>query len=372
MSIQDDSMVAVATPEAPPLPVDVAPPGPPPKPRRRRLPLLLVALGVLAIILVGGAVAANAALSQTYSASQAVQDYYDAMARGNADGMLANATFIRGDGSYSYFFGKPALQGMLALPANRNIRNVKLTGDRQIDGSSHAITVSMSWNGTNRSQTLTVRKDPADVHWLFYPSWRVEIPASRIQVTLPNQPGIISLDGIPGSSENQTAIQAVPGFHRVSMAATDFYDPSSADTDAVDSPATVSLTGTIRASAIQAAQTAIKAGFNSCDAAKYDACFNHTYPAPDRNFIYYFKLPGYGNINYTRYLYSLRGDPTAGMKLTIGADAGKVTVSGTCAATITVDGSRKYQVNGDYTGTLTWGGGDFGSDLTWQCDKAKG
>src|SRR5207249_3616726 len=183
MSIQDDStMVAVATPPVPP-PADRVAPTPMPK-RRRRLPLVLGAVGVIVIALAAGAVLANASLSQTYSASQAVQDYYAAMAHRNADGMLANATFVRGDGSYSYFFARPALQGMLVLPANSDIHNVKVTSDRPIDGSSRTITVSMTWNGKQRSETLTVRKNPAQTHWLFHQSWKVDIPSSRIQVKL--------------------------------------------------------------------------------------------------------------------------------------------------------------------------------------------
>jgi len=370
MSIQDDStMVAVATPPAPP-PAELGQPIAPRK--RRRRPLVLGAVGVLAIALVAGAVVANASLSQTYSASQAVQDYYAAMAHRNADGMLANATFIKGDGSYSYFFDRPALQGMLELPANSDIRNVKVTSDRPIDGSSRTITVSMTWNGKGRSETLTVRKNPAQTHWLFYQSWKVEIPSTRIQVKLPNQSGIVSLDGIPGSSDNQSAIQAVPGYHRISMAETEFYDASSADVDAVDPTASVTLEGKIRASALEAAQASVKSAFNNCDAAKYDDCLNHTYPAPDQNFSWYFKLPGYGNVNYARYVYTLRGDLTAGMTLTIDAESGKASVSGTCATVLTVDGSRRYNLKGDYTGTLTWTGDSFASHVVGGCSEVKG
>jgi hypothetical protein len=371
MSIQTDStMVAVATPPAPP-PAELAAPTPTPKRRRR---LVLGAIGVLVIALAAGAVLANASLSQTYSASQAVQDYYAAMAHRDADGMVANATFLKGEGSYSYFFGKPAAEGMLKLPANSDIHNVKITADRQIDGSSRAITISMVWNGKARSETLTVRKDPAQVHWLFYSSWRVEIPSTQIHVTLPNQAGIVSLDGIPGSSDNRTAIQAIQGFHRVTMAATTLLESTSQDVDAVDSPATVKLAGTIRASALEAAGKAVKEGLTSseCDSKKYDGCFNHTYSAPDRNFIYYFPLPGYGNVNYTKYVSALTNDPAVGMKLTVEAETGKVSVSGSCTETLTVDGSRQYKLKGDYNGTLTWAGDGFDPDLSWNCERAKG
>lgn len=363
----DTTVVALATPESPP-PAD---PSPGRRVSRRRRPFVLAGLGLLVIVLATGAVLANASLAQAYSGRQAVLDYFGAISRRDADGMVANATFLRGEGSYSYFFDTAAVQGMLKLPANSDIRNVRITSDRAIDGSSRAITVSMSWGGKDRSETLTVRKDPARVHWLFYPSWKVEIPSTQIHIKLPNQAGIVSLDGIPGSSDNRTAIQAIQGFHRVTMAGTTLLDSASQDVDAVDSPAIVTLAGTIRASALEAAKQAVKDGFNSCDATKYDGCFNHTYTAPDRNFIYYFTLPGYGNVSYTKYVNSLSNDPTAGMTLTIQADSGKLSVSGTCSATVTVDGSRHYSLKGDYTGTLTWAGAGFDSDLSWDCQKTR-
>jgi hypothetical protein len=343
-----------------------------PRVRRRGLPFMLAGLAVLAIVLVGAAMLANASLSQTYSAEQAVRNYFAALARRDAGGILANTTFLKGEGSFSYFFDKAALQDMLKLPANSKISDVRVTAVRVIDASSSSVTVSMSRNGKARTDTLTIRKDLGDSHWLFYPSWRVELPSARIQITLPNQAGLVSVDGIPAAGDSQTAIQVIPGFHRVSMAGTTLLDSASQDVDATDSPATLTLPGTIRASALDAAGKAVTDAMKGCDASKYDGCFNHTYLAPDRNFIYYFTLPGYGNINYTKYVNTLTDDPTAGMKLTVQADAGKVSVSGACAATVTVDGSRRYTLKGDFTGTLTWVGDGFGSDLSWDCEKAKG
>jgi hypothetical protein len=360
---------AVAIPESPQL----AGPGQlNPKARRRRLPFVLAANAVLAIILVAAAVLANASLSQTYSARQAVQNYFSALTHRDANGMLANATFLQGEGSYSYFFDKAAVQDMLKVPANSDIHNVKVTSVREIDGASSVVTVSMSRNGKERTDTLTVRKNSADVHWLFYHSWRVEIPSALIQVTLPSQAGLISLDGIPAPTDNQKAIRAIPGFHRVTMAATTLLDSASQDIDAIDPPAYVTFVGTIKAAALDAAKKAVTDAFNSCDATKYDACFNHTYPAPDRNFIYYFTLPGYGNITYTKYVNTLANDPTAGITFTVQADPGKVSVSGTCATTVTVDGTRHYSLKGTFSGTLTLAGDAFSSDLSWDCEQQKG
>jgi hypothetical protein len=371
MDSRDDlGATAVATPEAPA--TGVGPPAAPTRRSPRRMAFMLAGVGLAVVILVLAGAAANAALSQTYSARQAVLDYFGALARRDVDGVLANASYQRGEGAYSAFFGRPAIQGMLKLPANSDIHNVRITDNRGIDGSTRSVTVALTWNGSERSLAYTVRQDPARTHWLFFHSWRVEIPSNLIRVTQPNQPGNVLLDGIPTSTEGSTAIQAVPGFHRVSMDSTTLWDTATKDVDAVESNAAVTLDGTIRASALDAARQAVKEGFNSCDAAKYAGCFNHTYPAPDRNFIYYFTLPGYGNVDYAKYVVALRDDQTADMKMTVQADSGKVSVSGTCRETITVDGSRKYSLKGDWNGTLTLNGGGFDSDVTWRCDLAKG
>ncbi len=362
-------LAGVATPEAAPS-VELATPAP--KRQRRKLPIALAAGGVLVVLLGACAIVANALLSQTYSAQRAVHDYFAAQARRDVDGMLANATFLRGEGSYSDFFGKTALEAMMTLPANSDLHDVKLTSVRDVDSSTKAVTVSMTWNRVARTETLTVRQDTSRVHWLLYPSWRVEIPSILINVKLPNQPGVVSLDGIPAPAANQTAIQSIRGFHKVTMLSTAFWREASQDVDAVDSSPTATITGTITQSAIDQASAVVRDTFSTCDPSKYDGCFNHTYSAPNNKFIWYFTLPGYGDVAYTKYIDALTNDPTVGMKLTVEAEAAKVSVSGTCTETMTVDGSRHYQLKGDFSGTLTWTGSGFGSDLTWNCERAKG
>ena len=369
---QDDPIatgaVSVATPEALPT---TAPGTAAPKPGRHRLPTILGLAGILLIVLVAGALVANASFSQTYSAQRAVQDYFAAQAQRDVDGMLANATLVRGEGSYSDFFGKTALEAMMKLPANSDLHDVKVTSVRDVDDSTRAVTVSMNWNGVARSEILTVRRDTGRVHWLLYPSWKVEIPSMLINVTLPNQPGVVSLDGIPAPAANQTAIQAIRGFHKVTMLSSNFWNEATQNVNAVASP-TASIVGTISQSTIDLAASVVRDTFSSCDPSKYDQCFNHTYSAPNNKFIWYFTLPGYGDVSYTKYIDALTGDPTVGMKLAVEAEAAKVSVNGTCTETVTVDGTRHYQLKGDFSGTLTWTGSGFASDITWNCERAKG
>lgn len=344
-----------------------------PPAKRRRLPFFAAIAVAVLIVLALLVVLANNALSQTYSPSRAALDYFNAQSRGDVNGMWANATYERAEGSYSELFDKTALSAMMSVRENRDLRNIKVTSVTAIDSSTSSVTVSFTWHGVARSLVLQARKDPGDVHWLFYPSWRVTIPATTLYLTLPNQAGSILIDGIsnpPGASA--TTIRAIMGFHEVRMGATDLYNPIAQTVDAVQ-PANVTLKGTLSQSALDQANTAVKNTLTtSCDVAKYDDCPGHTYSAPDQNYIYYFTVPGHGNVDYTNYLFTLTGDPTSGMTLTVSADPGKVSVSGSCTTTLTVNGRNQYKLKGTFSGTLTWNSGAFDSDLLVNCDTAAG
>jgi hypothetical protein len=370
-----ESTSASTVVESPPvaLPLDGWTPEPlreaPPRSRRR---LVLAGLGVLVVALAAGAFAANAMLSQRYSARQAVLDYFAAQAHANVNGMWANATFLKGEGAYSDFFSRSAVVAMMQLPQNRDVRDVRVASIHEVDGSTASVTVDLKVGGTARTEVFTVGKDSSSVHWLFYPSWRVEIPSTTIHLTLPNQAGTIKIDGIRNPSGAPVAsIQGIMGFHQVGMAATNFYDASSQIVDATG-PASVTIKGSLSAAAIAAANDAVKSNLTtSCDVAKYQDCPGHTYSAPDQNYIYYMPVPGHGNVDYSKYLFTLTGDPTAGMQLTVSADPGKIQVAGSCTTTLTVDGSRQFRLKGDYSGTLTWNVDGFDSDLTVNCDANK-
>lgn len=69
---------------------------------------------------------------------------------------------------------------------------------------------------------------------------------------------------------------------------------------------------------------------------------------------------------------TLDGDPTSGMKFVVITETNKVTANGTCASTLTVDGTPKYQFTGTWSGSLTWNGSAFSSSsVTFDCAPAK-
>jgi hypothetical protein len=373
VNVQDDpsgsTAVAVLTGEA----AASSAPTPATAPRRRRWLIALVAVGIVLVLLAVAGIVANASLSQTYSARRAVEDYFAAQAHRNVDGMLANATFLRPEGSYSDFFGRSTLTAMMQLPQNSAIEALKVTGVQRVDSQTELVTVSLRWNGTSRTETYKVSKDTSRIHWLLYPSWRVQIPSMTLYLTLPKQAGPVTVDGVaPPPAANTKVIQTIMGFHQVRMEATSILDVASLQVDATDSSANVDLPGKINDFALASAKTAVADAFNHCDAAKYDACIGHTYTAPDSNFIYYFKLPGYGDVDYTKYVDTLANDPTADMKLTVETDTGKLSASGSCAITMTVNGSRRYSLKGTYTGTLAWQGSGFSADITSDCEASRG
>jgi hypothetical protein len=164
----------------------------------------------------------------------------------------------------------------------------------------------------------------------------------------------------------------IQGFHKVTMNGTDLYATASADADAIDAGPSVAFPSKISAAATAAAAATIKKAFGVCSPAKYTDCLKHLYHSPGQpGFIYFFTLPGYGEVDYNTYVYTLTRDETVGMHLAVLVDPGKVAVNGVCEYTMTVDGSRKYFFKGTWKGTLTMSGGKFGYDLLLDCERSK-
>jgi archaellum component FlaF (FlaF/FlaG flagellin family) len=340
----------------------------------------LFIIGLILVLLVAaggaGAVLANASLASTYSAERTVTDYFAAQKSGNTAYMLANANYLRGDGSYSEYFDAGGLAAMLAIPQNTDIKDVNVASTTIVDTNTSTVNVTMTWGGHHVVQALTVHRDLTRVHYNLYNSWRIDIPFASINVTLPNQPGSIAVDGLTLPQGALKDIQVIEGYHKVTMDATDIYTKASADADAISSGATVTFPSTISATALASARNVIKKAFNVCDKATNarQDCLGHTYYAPNAaNTIYYFTdLPGYGQVQYSRYVLALTSDPTKTMKLVVSADAGKMSAGGACGFTLTVDGSRKYNFKGSWTATITVSAGKFDySTITGDCLKSK-
>ncbi|HEY8839093.1 MAG TPA: hypothetical protein VIO80_00325 [Candidatus Dormibacteraeota bacterium] len=338
--------------------------------------LLIIGLVLVLLLAAGGvgAVVANATLSSTYSAGKTVTDYLAAQKSGNTAFMLANANYLRGDGSYSQYFEAGGLNAMLAIAQNTDIQDVKIASTTVTDANTSTVNVTMTWAGHHVVRAYTVHRDLTRVHYNFYNSWRIDIPFASINLKLPTQPGSIAVDGLTLPQGALADIQVIQGFHKVTMDSTDLYDKVSADADTIDGGTAVVFASVISPTATAAAKSTIKKAFNTCDKATNarQDCLNHTYHAPVRaNTVFYFDLPGYGQVYYTTFVLTLTSDPTKNMKLVVSADSGKVAASGSCAYTMTVDGSKKYNLKGSWTATLTDSAGSFGYDLIYDCEKSK-
>jgi hypothetical protein len=345
-------------------------PGPSQAGRPRNIWLVVVATTLLEILALGGGGAAAYELySSTYKPERAVTDYFAAQSRGDASGMMANATFE--PGSNLEFFSQPAIASMMDVPQNKDVHNLKLVSSHAIDATAQVVAVTMSWGGSQHSQTYTVRKDNSRFRDLIYRSWRIVIPFVTIHVTLPNQPGPIQVDGITPATKDVSTIDVVEGYHRVTMNPNDFYDRSSQVVDGVDGSPGAAFAPNVSAATGSMAAAAVKLAFPNCDPAVSTGCLNHTYSAPSDGRRYYFELPGYGQVFWTTYKVTLVGDPTSDMKLVVPPDAGKLNASGTCMVTVAFDGSRDYDLVGPWTATLTVDSGRFTADLASNCWSAK-
>lgn len=340
---------------------------------------VLLIIGLLVVLILaavsGGALVANALLSSTFSPERAVTDYLVAQKKGDTSFMIANANYLKGDGSFSQYFDQNALDAMMAFPQNSDVSNVKVSTAAVVDSNTSSVSASMTWAGHQVTRSFTVHKDLTRVHSLLYYSWLIDIPSLSIHLTLPKQPGAIAVDGIPLPTDATSDIQVIQGFHKVTMAAGGLYNAASADADGIATAPSVVFAGKISAAATAAAAAAVKKAFGTCTATDHQVgkeCLNHLYHAPNTpGLIYFFTLPGYGQVFYTSHEWALTSDPTKGMRLVVGADAGKVAASGVCGFTLTIDGSKKYLLKGTWHGTLTRSGATFGYDLLFDCLKSK-
>jgi hypothetical protein len=317
------------------------------------------------LVLGGGSLAAYELHSSAYSPERAVTDYFAAQSRGDVGGMMANATFQQG--ANVEFFHQPGIASMMAVAQNKDVRNVRLVSSHAIDRTTQAVAVSLTWAGRQHTQTYTVRKDNSKFRDLIYRSWRIVIPFVTIHITLPNQPGPIQVDGITPATSDTTTIQAVEGYHSVKLEANEFYDRTSQVVDGVDGDPAAKFAPDVSSGAVSMAAAAVKLAFPNCDASVYTGCLNHTYNAPSDGRRYYFDLPEYGQVFWSTYRVTLVGDPTSDMKVVVPADAGKANASGTCAVTVTFDGTSNYNLAGPWTAALTLDAGRFTADLASNC-----
>lgn len=319
-------------------------------------------IGLILVLLIAaggaGAFVVNASLSSTYSPGKAVVDYLTAQKKGNYQFMFANANFLRGDGSFNQFFDGGALGALLAMPQNTDISDVKVASTTVVDSNTQTVNTTMTWAGHHITRAFTLHRDLNRVHYSLYNSWRIDIPFQTLHVTVPNQPGDVTVDDMLLPQSAIKSIEVIQGFHKITMGGTDLYDKTSKDADAIDGDVTVAFTNTISASGLALVRSTFKKEFLICNTKKYQTCLNHLYhSAGQAGYVYYWSLAGYPNIYFTTYTFTLTSDPTAGMKLVIAADGPKVSVSGTCRYTLTVDGGKKYYFKGPWKGVLDVTGG---------------
>src|SRR6266851_4102593 len=325
---------AVAVPVQPEIAPQVA--------RRARRGRRLLA-GVLVVLLLaafaGLAVYGNETLSTRYSPGRATLDYFAAQKRADAAGMMANANFLRADGSDPILFGKDAVASMLLLPPNTDIRDVKVLSSESIDSSTARIKLSMTWAGVGRTAIYTVRKDPKQPRYVLYNAWRVDVPYSTITVTMPAHAGPVTVDGVFGrSGDTSGPIAVIEGYHQVTMVGTAFYDRD------------------VRVA-------------NAVEASAHNWCPNHTYNKPDAR-DWYWTLPGYGQVYYSTYSYTIDPDLISGMTILV-TDTSAAKANGTCKATLTIDGSTTYRFTGTWSVDLTVVGSDItGANGLWDCTQA--
>jgi hypothetical protein len=365
-------------------------------PARKRHSFRWLVIALLLVLLIAGgggagAYEANVSLSAKYSPQRVVTEYFAAQERADVAGMMANATYIRGAGSFPQFFDKAAVKRMVALQQNTDIRDFRVVTIDRVDDSTSRVTVSMTQMNSPRTHTYTVKKDRARRHDFFYYSWRIQIPFVTIGITVPFQAGPVEVDGLglptgvlqtsvvdfstlaQPPSRVYASVQVMEGYHEVTLVGTDFYAETSLPADGLVGDSKVTFDNVLRPQVLADAASSVKSGFGNvaCDANRSYDCPNHMYSVPAG---YYDILPAPGGDIQANssWISRFSGDPTAGMTLVVTDRPGEVTASGKCAMTLTVDESSTYRFIGTWTGTLYWDTtAGFESDLTLNCDSRR-
>ena len=341
-------------------------------PSPRKVWRALCAAAVVLVVLVGVAAAANAKLSDAYSPLRVVQEQFTAQARGDVQTMWRDSMFETSGASERALFSQHALEAMMAIPDNRKLSGLS-HGAVRTDGSGTAhVDVKYALNGTPRSRTIELRQDAGQRHYLLYPAWRVVIPTAQVTVTVARHQQVLRIDGID-VNWSSAPISVMTGIHKVEVLPTTMLAGASQVIDATSGSAALSLPAQLNAEARAAAAAEVTRAFNSCDAATNDSCFGHVYQAPRDDYVYFLKVPGTGDVEYTQYVYNLKGDPTTAMAITVSNDPGVVLVHGECNTELVTDDSdtgqhRAIPHAGTFDGRLNWRNGTFRTEyFTLDC-----
>lgn len=319
-------------------------------------------VAVALVALVAGGVVANAALSSRFSPDNAAVAYLDAQRRGDVDSVWSMVTYEATSPESTPLLSKAALKEMLTYSNNVNLSNVRVTDSARQDDSNFVVTVELTRSGQGGSLRLHVRKDTSRSNWLIYPFWKVVIAPSNVQITGFTHAGNVTVDGFDVGVSNATgSIEVIPGQHAVDMAQTDIFDGDHQLVDA-SSDASVTFKATLNAAASTAVRKAIGDLFTHCASAQQiepSGCPNSTF--------------AFGN-HQSAVHWSLVGDPTSGMQLSIADQNDTITASGQWKMHVSFDYWYDFDpgyvqhwdqdVSGSFNDTLHWNGSSF--DITSQ------
>jgi hypothetical protein len=314
------------------------------------------------VVLVAGGVFANVQLSARFSPEAAAVEYLQAQSRGDATSVWSMVSYEGSSASSTPLLSEDALRKMLTYAANTGLSNIRVRDSARQDDSNFLVNVLFTKSGQPTSIRLHVRRDTSRSNWLLYPSWRIVIPSSAVQITSFLHAGAITVDGFPtGLSDSSGRVEVIPGQHEVDLASTDIFDADHQIADAANDTS-VTFKATLTSQATIAVQKAISDLFTRCASGQVIAptnCPNSSYAFGDHQ----------SSVHW-----SLVGDPTSAMQLSIADQLDTITASGQWKMHLTFDYWYDFDsayvqhwnqdVSGYFNDTLHWNGSGF--DITSQ------
>jgi hypothetical protein len=309
------------------------------------------------IALVAGGIAGNAQLSSRFSPDAAAVDYLVAQSHGDANLMYSMLTFEGSSATSTPLLTRDALSKMLSWGSNSDLHNIAISDSARVDDSNYLVTLQFTKAGQSKTTRLHVRRDTSRSNWVIYPAWKIVIAPSAIRITSFQHAGQLTIDGLDaGVSGTEGSVEVIPGEHDVALAATDIFEGDHQSVDAANDT-NVTFTATLTVAATKAVNRAISDLFSHCAALEQvrpSECPNSTYAFGDHQ----------SHIHW-----SLIGDPTAAMKLSIGDQVDTIKAQGDWKMHVSYDSWYDFDpqyvrhwdedVSGYFDDTLHWNGSGF-------------
>lgn len=269
---------------------------------------------LLAVVVAGGALAANNLVARQYTPDASVHQYLSALQSGDVATAWAQVQVSAPTAEVAAaLIDRAAFQAALAA-GKPDIKDFSIISTTNIDARTASVDFNYDTSsGTKQGKFIVERS--GQTHFGLYPDWQVVLTPALLQITLPNGADGVSIDGkavaVPPGAQSTVAV--LPLAHKVQFNGSKILAPEALTVDASFSLGqSVAFQPQLTPAGLAVAKAAVKAAFA--------ICAQQTSPNADSGSCPQaigYQLPGTGNWNVI-------GDPTQDMVVSFDKDMNAV------------------------------------------------